>query len=448
MDKVLVVDDEMGICTSLEFALEDDFEILIALNQDDAYKKIITNEVKVIILDLMLKKSNGMDFLKEIKKSHENIQVIVMTAYSAMKYTIEAIKNGAYYFLNKPINTSELKILIHKAIELYDLNNKINNLRNEVKRNYWFSLMIGKSKLMLNIVEMINQVKDIDANIFITGESGTGKELIAKAIHYSGFRAKNNFITVNCAAIPTELLESELFGYEKGSYTGAYNSKKGKFEIANNGTIFLDEIGDMNISIQAKLLRVLQEKEFSRLGSNEKIKTNFRLITATNQNIQRRIGEGKFREDLYYRINVINIKAPSLRERKEDIPLLVNFFIDKYKKHYNKQIDKIEKEVHLFLKGYNYRGNIRELENIIERLVVLCHNNEIRYGDLNFLLLNDSIDADFSESEIMTFKVGEKLEDIENKVIEIALNKFKYKRLAAEVLGISERTLYNKIKKL
>ncbi len=444
MEKILVVDDEMGICTSIEFALEDEYKVFIANNLKDAYQILDTEEIRVVLLDLKLDESSGMDGLDVIKQKFENIQVIMMTAYSSIEDSIKAIKKGAFYYLKKPINIEELKILILKALEYEKLNFRISHLSNEVYKKYSMGNIIGKSETMRRVYDMIESVKNINVNILITGESGTGKEMIAKAIHYQGNRSENNFEAINCASIPADLLESELFGYVKGAFTGAISNKVGKLEVANNGTFFLDEIGDMELHLQSKILRVIQEKEFTRLGSNEKIKIDVRFIAATNKDLENEIANKKFREDLFYRLNVINVRVPALRERKEDIPLLIETFIKKYSKQFGKKITGIHPEAFKALKLYDYKGNVRELENIIERIVALSKTSEIVIDDLQF---DEKIDERLMNNDnLIIIQVGENFKEIEKKVIIKTLVSFDgNKRKTADALGISERSLYNKI---
>lgn len=446
MEQILIVDDEAAICASLECGLEDDYEVFIANRPREVYEHIKHNHIRVVILDLKLGQYNGMDVLRDIKKKHREIEVIVITAFSSIDTTIKAIKSGAYYYVSKPIDIYKLKKLVHKAIEHQKLNNEIVCLNEQLEQGYSLGGIIGKSKELKKVFELINKVKDIDCNVLVTGESGTGKELVAKAIHYLGNRSKEHLEIINCAAIPPNLLESELFGYVKGAFTGAAQEKLGKFEIAHKGTIFLDEIGEMDIQLQSKLLRVLQEKQVTRLGSNKQRKIDVRIIAATNRNLEEEILKKNFREDLFYRLNVIQMKIPSLRERKEDIPLLIGYFIRKYSKQYNKTIKEIDRNVLKFLECYDYKGNIRELENIIERLVILCDGFKISYKDIPIDMrygdTQESLDA--TQVEI---HIGESLKEAESKIIENTLKGNQgNKRLTAAILGISERKLYYKIK--
>lgn len=444
MCKILIIDDELSICYSLQFALEEEYDVMIASNPEEAVSLLDTNDIRIVLLDLKLGEYSGMDLLRQIKRDYASISVIIMTAYASIETTVEAIKEGAYYYLQKPINIDELKLLLDKVVEYQKLNEKIDYLDKEVKGKYNLENFIGKSPEVKKIFDLVEKVKDIDSNVLITGESGTGKELIAKAIHYLGNRSKYRFEVVNCAAIPYNLLESELFGYERGAFTGATAKKKGKFELADKGTIFLDEIGDMSYDLQSKLLRVLQNKSISPLGSHETKKIDVRVIAATNKNLEKEIENKSFREDLYYRLNVIPIKLPPLRERKEDIPLLVDHFINKYCIAFNKPLKEIDSHALELLENYDYKGNVRELENIIERAVALNNGNKITSIDLPSKLREN---LNNTNNDVIIIHTGENMKDIERKVLTKTLKSNNgNKKETAEILGISERTLYYKIK--
>lgn len=444
MNKILIIDDEKSICTSLEFALEDDYTVISCQDPIKGLDIIRKQHIDLVLLDLRIGEYDGISVLRKIKKENENIVVIIMTAYGSIKSSVDAMQAGAYYYITKPIDIEELKLLILKALDYVNLNNKVKHLKSQLTQRYGINGIIGKSKAMNTIFELIDKVKDIDSNVLIMGESGTGKELVARAIHFQGNRKNKNFEVVNCAAIPSNLLESELFGYRKGAFTGAVQNKKGKFESAHEGTIFLDEIGEMDLTLQSKLLRVIQEKEITPLGSNHKQKIDVRIIAATNKNLEKAVEENEFREDLFYRLNVITIKLPPLRERKEDIPLLVNHFINKYNKNFNKNVKGIDSKALKMLENYDYKGNVRELENIIERAVALTNHNTISCSDLSKKVLNTQ---NFPEHDIIPIYIGEDLKTIEKKVILETLKKNKNnKRKTAKILGITERTLRNKLK--
>ncbi|SKC41783.1 sigma-54-dependent transcriptional regulator [Maledivibacter halophilus] len=445
MKKILIIDDEKNIATSLEFALEDNYEVFSCQDPFKGFEIIENEEIDLILLDLKIGEYDGISTLKKIKRKNKNIAVIIMTAYGSIKSSVDAMKAGAYYYVTKPIDIEELKLLISNAIDYKNLNNEVKRLNEKLNDKFGIKGIIGRSKKMREVFEFIDKVKDIDTNILITGESGTGKDLVAKAIHYQGKRRENHFEAINCAAIPSQLLESELFGYEKGAFSGAVKSKKGKFSIANNGTIFLDEIGEMDVMMQSKLLRVLQEKEITSLGSNEKQKIDIRVIAATNIDMEKAIEEGRFREDLYYRLNVITIKLPSLRERKEDIPLLVEHFIRKYNNILNKNVMGIEAKALSFLENYNYKGNVRELENIIERAIALTNSNKIICDDLPQNVLSNT--NKYNNDDMLHIPIGENLKTIEKRVILKTLEKNKgNKHITSSILGITQRTLRNKLK--
>nr|WP_243429082.1 sigma-54 dependent transcriptional regulator [Clostridium pascui] len=439
----MVIDDESSICTALSFALEDDYEVFTANNEETALAIINEVDINIILLDLRLGDENGIEILKKIKIVNKEIMVIMMTAFGTIESSVEAIKNGAFYYITKPINMEELDILMKKAEEYIGLNSKIKYLSDKVDKNY---NIIGSSSKMKEVFNLIDRVKDVNINVFITGESGTGKELVARAIHFNGKRKDKPFNVINCSAIPDNLLESELFGYKKGAFTGAAEDRKGIIELSSEGTLFLDEIGDMDINLQTKLLRVIQDKEIRPVGSNKIIKVDVRFISATNKNLKEEVKRGNFRQDLFYRLNVINIQIPPLRERMEDMPEIIEYFIKKYSNQFEKRINGITAGALQALEGYKFNGNVRELQNILERAVVLTRNEYIDKEDLppeifeseNILLLKD---------HLIPIYVGEDMKTIEKKVIEYNLKKFKQNRKnTAEALGISERNLRYKIK--
>ncbi len=444
MNSILIIDDEKSICTSLEFALEDNYRVLSCQDPVKGLEIIQQEEIDLVLLDLKIGEYDGITVLQKIKKISKDIVVIIMTAYGTIKSSVDAMKAGAYYYVTKPVDTEELKLLILKALDYANLNNQVKRLNTQLNEKFGIKGIIGKSKKMRDIFEIIDKIKDIDSNVLITGESGTGKELIAKAIHYQGKRKDFHLETINCAAIPSHLLESELFGYEKGAFTGAVQKKKGKFQLADKGTIFLDEIGEMDMGLQSKLLRVLQEKEITPLGSNQRYKIDIRVIAATNKNVDKAIEEGVFREDLFFRLNVITINMPSLRERREDIPLLVDHFIKKYNDSLNKNIKGIEASALDYLENYQYKGNVRELENIIERAVALTDHNKITVSDLPQNILTPK--GDLGDREIIPVYPGEDLRTVEKKVIMENLKRNGGNRKkTADILGITERTLRNKL---
>ena len=446
MDKLLIVDDESSICTALSFALEDDYEVYTALDEL-ATINIITNiDIAIVLLDLNLGKSNGIDVLKQIKIIKPDIAVLIMTAYGIIESTVEAIKSGAFYYITKPIKIDELLLLVNKAHEYISLNSKIKYLSNQINMNNSNYDMIGNSKKMVDIFDLIDRVKDIDSNVLITGESGTGKELVAKAIHFEGSRNGNPFNIINCSAIPGNLLESELFGFKKGSFTGAFEDKKGVIELSNDGTLFLDEIGDMDVTLQTKLLRVLEDKMVYPIGSIKGTKINVRFIAVTNKDLKQEVKTNNFRKDLFYRLNVIHINMPPLRERREDIPRLVDHFIKKYNILLNKDIKGISAKALQSIEKYKFDGNVRELQNIIERAIALTRDAFISMDDLpEDVFLSENIVC--ISDDIIPVYVGENMKSIERKVIEYNLKKYENSRKkTSEALGISERNLRYKIK--
>lgn len=441
---ILIVDDEIRICTSLEFALNAKYNVKSATSSNNALKMLNKEKIDLCLLDLKLGKDNGIDLLKKIKNRFPDMVVIMMTAYGTIETSVEAMQQGAYTYLIKPLSISELNIVLEKAFAYQDLNYRVGYLESELEDRYDRNGIIGKSPLMKDVLKLVDKVKDIDSSILITGESGTGKELIAREIHYSGKRAKYPFEVVNCAAIPEGLLEEEFFGHKKGAFTGAIENKKGKFALANNGTIFLDEIAELSYNLQAKLLRVLQHKEYSPVGSNEKISLNIRVLSATNKDLKKCIEEKTFREDLYFRLNVIEINLPPLRERKQDIPLLINYFIKKYNIDFKKNITSISDAAEKKLLKYNYPGNIRQLANILEYAAVMANTNTIEEEDLPA----DIISYDGGNKVIDKDELSDlSLKEVEKKAIESALQANKgYRKATAEQLGISLKGLFNKIK--
>ncbi|WP_432661770.1 sigma-54 dependent transcriptional regulator [Wukongibacter baidiensis] len=444
MHKLLIIDDEEAICSSLQFAFEDEYKTYVANDFYTVEKYVSKHYLDIILLDLKFGDIDGLEVLKYIKKKLPECQIIMMTAYSSIDSSIKAMRLGAWDYVLKPLSLDNLKIIIDKALEYKALSSRLQVMQDELSTINTDEI-IGKSKSMQDVFNLINKVKNVDVNVLITGESGTGKELVAREIHYNGERKKGRFEAINCGAIPKNLIESELFGYEKGAFTGAVKTKKGKFVLADGGTLFLDEIGEMDVDTQVKLLRVIQDKMVYPVGGEEAVKVDVRIIAATNRKLLDEIEKGNFRQDLYYRLNVINIKMPSLSERIEDIPLLVEHFIKKYNDTLNKNIKSVSPEALQLLKSYNYKGNIRELENILERAVILTDKDIIDIYDLPGQVISDE-NVKISDDKIIV-SIYETIESIEEKVIRRALEKCDNKRKTAKILGISERTLWNKIKK-
>lgn len=446
--RILIIDDELSTCTFLSLSLRKQYDVKYETTADAGLVQVKERPFDLILLDYMIGGTDGIEVLKEIKAYDENIAVIMMTAYSSIKTSVEAIKCGAYHYLAKPLDINELIVFIEQAIAHRKREEEIDYLTDELNRRNQFSEIIGGSDRMKRIFELIDKVKDVNASVTICGESGTGKELVARAIHYSGRRQKERFVVINCAAIPANLLEDELFGHKKGAFTGAAAGKKGKFEIADRGSIFLDEIGDMPLELQSKLLRVLQQKEFTPIGEVESRTVDVRIIAATNRDLEKMVEEGAFREDLYYRINVVRINMPALRERKEDIPALCNHFIRQFNAEQNKTVKDITKEAKYLLKQYAYPGNVRQLANIIESAMILCDGHTVTVRDLpEEMKKSCRRRSSFQDADTLDDWLSEKsMKEIERRAIMAALKKYGGKREAtASSLGISVRTLQNKI---
>jgi DNA-binding NtrC family response regulator len=376
--RILIVDDEEVLRDVLEVVLRrEKFDVVLAASGEEALSVLDTEEVDLVILDVMLPGISGIDTLRAIRIANPSLPVIVITAFSSIDGAIEAMKFGAFHYIPKPFKNEEVVITVNKALEQRRLASENERLKAELSDKYSFSNIIGKSEPMRKIFELIRLAAPSRSNILLQGESGTGKELAAKAIHHGSPRARNAFVTVNSGSLPPELLESSLFGHVKGAFTGAIATKRGLFEVADGGSIFLDEIGNINLETQAKLLRVIQEKEFMRLGSVDTIRVDVRIIAATNADLQKLMAEGRFREDLFYRLNVINIALPPLRRRREDIALLVSHFLDKYSEENKRKVREVTADAMRILLDYAWPGNVRELENTIERAVVLCTGDRI-----------------------------------------------------------------------
>jgi two-component system response regulator PilR (NtrC family) len=377
--RILIVDDEEVLRDVLETVLRrEGFDVLLAASGEEALSILDGNEeVDLVILDIMLPGISGIDTLRSVRVSSPSLPVIVITAFSSIDGAIEAMKHGAFHYIPKPFKNEEVVLTVNKALEQRRLSNENERLKEELSEKYAYSNIIGKSEIMRRVFDLIRLASPSRSNILIAGESGTGKELVAKAIHHASPRARNAFVTVNSGSLPPELLESSLFGHMKGAFTGAIATKRGLFEVADGGSIFLDEIGNINLETQAKLLRVIQEKEFMRLGSVDTIRVDCRIIAATNADLNKLMAEQRFREDLYYRLNVITIQLPPLRRRREDIPLLVAHFLQKYADENKRKVREVTPEAMRILLDHAWPGNVRELENTIERAVVLCTADRI-----------------------------------------------------------------------
>lgn len=375
---VLIIDDEDNIRSGLMLSLKSEgFDVQGAASGVEALDKINLFLPDLIVSDIKMPGLNGLELLEQVKIKHPSIPVIMLTGHAGLDDAVTAMKLGAYDFLTKPVHLDKLILLIQRAIAQTDQHQQLQNLSEQLDKHKGMENIIGNSASIKKLQEMIRQIAPTDATVLLQGESGVGKEIFASAIHQNSMRSLGPFVKVHCGALPENLLESELFGHEKGAFTGATARRKGRFELANDGTIFLDEIGDISPAVQIKLLRVLQEREFERVGGEETIKTNIRIISATNKNLKQAVQDRLFREDLYYRLNVVELTIPPLRERKEDIPLLADFFLKNFSKKYSKQIDSVDTKAMKKLLTYSWPGNIRELQNSIETAVVLSKDKEI-----------------------------------------------------------------------
>jgi DNA-binding NtrC family response regulator len=438
-----VVDDDVEICHLLSDVLKGEgFSVTAISDSLEASKALRREEFDLMVTDLKMKGLRGLDLLEEAKKRAPLTPVIIITAFGTIESAIKAMKMGAYDYITKPFQIEELLLTVKKALENRLLKKEVVRLKKEVETRYHFHQLIGKSPSMQKIYELVERISDSTSSVLITGESGTGKELVAKAIHYNGIRKEGAFIAVNCAAIPETLLESELFGYKKGAFTDAKIDKKGLIFEAHEGTLFLDEITEMPYTLQAKLLRVIEEKEIRPLGDTNSYPIDVRIISTTNRNIQSLIDEGKFREDLYYRLKVIDIELSPLRERKEDIPLLVQHFINHFNHHLKKDISGLSEDALKLLLNYSWPGNVRELENMIERGINLSRHEMILPEDLPASIFQKTDEKLFTKAlqEKLTLEQLER-EYIKRVLVEVGGNKSK----AAERLGLDRKTLYRKL---
>ncbi len=450
MEKILVVEDKESMAQMLKETLEfDGYEVVIAKDGAEGIRIIRENKVDLVLTDLRLPKKDGIEVLKASKDEAPLIPVIVMTAFGSVETAVNAMKLGAYDFITKPLDTDHLRLLIERSLRNRRLATENLLLKDALSQRFGMPKIIGKSPKMLSVAENIRKVAPTKSTVLLLGESGTGKELFARAIHELSPRKEDPFVTINCAAIPRELLESELFGYEKGAFTGAGERKLGKFELANNGTIFLDEIGEMDIVLQSKVLRALQEGEIERVGGTKPIKVDIRIIAASNKNLEASVAEKTFREDLYYRLSVFPLTIPPLRQRREDIPALVDHFIAKFSLEMNIPQRSISQDAIDLLMSYSWKGNVRELENVIERALILCEGDTITEKELR---LNPS---GYTDSGLETVPLDGTLDDSAKAALRIAESKRIRKALedtggnksrAAELIKVSYKTLLTKIK--
>jgi two-component system response regulator PilR (NtrC family) len=444
--KILVVDDEEIIRDSLFYILEKEgYEVQKAENGKAAYDKMLENHFDLVITDIEMPVLKGTELLEKIKTLDVQTSVIIITAFGSLDTAITALRNGASDYILKPVEFDELLFKVKKLFEVRDLllENKI--LREEIHRKYDFENIIGKSNSIKKVYEMIEAVAETDSTILISGNSGTGKELVARALHYKSHRKNKPFVAVNCGAISENLIESELFGHKKGAFTGAISDKEGYMKAANGGTLFLDEISEMPPQLQVKLLRAIQEKEYTPVGTTASLSVNTRFIATTNRNLEEEVKAGRFREDLFYRINVVEIHLPSLKERSEDIPLLADHFLNKYRLELNKNIKGIDNEVMRALLNHEWKGEVRELENIIERAAIFCKSDFISLQDLpiSFRPKADSLELSFSGS------LDDSVRKFERDFILRALeNNENNKEKTADAMKVGLSTLYRKLKEL
>lgn|SRR5574341_248237 len=437
--RLLVVDDEKSQREILAgFLQKEGYSVALSESGQQALKLFEEKFYEMALIDMKMPGMDGLELLKNIKRISPDTQVVVMTAFGTVETAVSAMKEGAFHYVNKPIDLEELKIILKKAGETHTLLAENRFFREQLEEKFKDTTIVGESKPIKEVLSIITKVAKSKTTVLIRGESGTGKELVARAIHNLSERANQRFIAISCAALPESLLESELFGYERGAFTGAMRRKEGRFELADGGTLFLDEIGDVSLEMQVKLLRVIEFEEFERLGGKDSVKIDVRILAATNQDLEQRIQEKKFRDDLYYRLNVISIVLPPLRERKEDILLLVDHFLKKYSKKLGKDIKVITFKAKDALLNYNWPGNVRELENVIERGMVLCRSNVLDVSDLpEFRTLE--------KKEILEDNLT--LQELEKRYIAKVLQQTKGNMgQTAEILGIHRNTLRLKIK--
>ncbi|MBN1848352.1 MAG: sigma-54-dependent Fis family transcriptional regulator [Deltaproteobacteria bacterium] len=449
METILIVDDEKNYRVVLEALLgSEGYETITAENADEALRQVRKADLDLVITDMKMGGMSGMQLLEESKKIKPDLPVIMMTAYGTIEMAVEAMKKHAYDYITKPFKNEELKLTIKKALENYRLVKENRLLSEALTDRYRYGNIIGKSKSMQKIYDMINKVAQSKASVMITGASGTGKELIAKAIHYNSTRKDRPFISINCGALTETLLESEMFGHERGAFTGAVAMRKGRFELADGGTLFLDEVSEMSPPLQVKLLRVLQEMEFERVGGTRSIRVDVRILSASNKDMKEEVEKGLFRDDLFFRLNVIHIEVPPLKQRSEDIHLLVNHFIEKYKREKNRKDMTLSPEAWKVIYNYHWPGNIRELENIIERAVVLNSSGIIGIEDLPEDILGRKEDLDVDRFVPLNAPLQATLEQIEEKMIRRALAKCgNVQSHAAQMIGITRSLFQHKMKK-
>lgn len=446
---ILLIDDEESIIASIKsFLLRRGHTIYTAANGQEGIDVIKSNVIDLVLTDYRMPIKNGLEVLKDTKEINPNIDVVVITAFGNIEDAIGIMKNGAYDYLTKPIDLDELENLINRVGEKRVLISENKILREQLQEKFKFNSIISQSGEMEDVLNIVGRVANSKATVMVRGDSGTGKEVIAKAIHYASNRKDKPFVVVNVASLSENLMESELFGHEKGAFTGAINQRKGRFEEADGGTLFIDEVGDIPLSIQVKLLRGIQFGEIQRLGSSTPIKVNVRIIAATHRNLEEMIKNEEFREDLYYRLNVVSVKIPKLRERRVDIPLLVEYFIKKYAEINEKNVSGITSEALDKIVKYNFPGNVRELENMIERAIVLCRDENIGIKDLP-LQVDASFEKMILDPQNLDNEYEEKMKSFETEIIKEALSRTKGNQsAAARILNITERHLRSRLERL
>jgi DNA-binding NtrC family response regulator len=445
-EKILIIDDEADFRETLKSILSKKYSPILASNGKEGLNILEEETISLVLLDLRMPKMDGIEVLKKIPTSE--IPVIIVTASKDIKNAVEAMKLGASDYITKPLEVEELLTIVKKALENRKLVKENLYLKEALKETYQYCDLIGKSLAIKKIMELIDSIAKTDSTVLIMGESGTGKEIAAKAVHKMSLRKDAPFIAINCAAIPDSLLESELFGHERGAFTGALERKPGKFELAEGGTVFLDEIGCMPPQMQAKLLRILEDKKIERIGGKAPFQVNVRIISATNIDFADAINKKEFRADLYYRLNVIPINLPALRNRKEDIPLFVSYFIDKFNKLLNKKIKNVSKGAEEILLSYDYPGNVRELQNLIERAVALSKGDILTERDFAFLPKKKTCDEPEEKVISIEFPLHQAIDAFEKEYIENTLRIAKNQTVAAKMLGIARTTLYSKMEAL
>jgi len=447
---LLVVDDEAGVRQSLQLVFNRTYRVFEATSAEEAVEKVTAERPDVVLLDIVMPGTDGLAVLKQMKSIHPDCQVIMLTALNTARTAFTAKGTGAFDYVTKPFDVEELRLRVERAYEKIELSRELERLKEEVGRKYGVDHVVGKSRQILDVFKAVSMVAAKKSTVLIQGESGTGKELIARAIHYNSDRRSKPFVVVNCAALPDTLIESELFGYEKGAFTNASQRKMGRFELAHGGTLFLDEIGELNLGTQAKLLRAVEQETFTRLGGTDEIKVDVRVIAASNRDLETLAKAGEFRPDLFYRLNVVSLYLPPLRDRREDVPLLLDHFLRLKAKEHSMAAKNLSPEVVDFFTAYYWPGNIRELENLIERLTILCPNEMVMLRDLPAGMRSTDQTATLKEDVLSGARpLSEAVDEFERELIVKALQRTGFNQTkAASLLGTSRRILKYRIEKL